>query len=75
MNYSELYNELDGKLKMSKFKNKHGERFYVIDYGISTYITGDEYEWEVLPLFNPDFGIYSSAERREIGKCLQGLYK
>ncbi len=79
MTYSEFYNKFpkDSYTRKS-FKNEHGERFYVIKTkGFLTiyFITGDETDWDMQPLFHAGFSLYSDGEVREIGKILQEFNK
>lgn len=78
MTYSDFYNKFPKKFSRKSFKNKHGERFYVIRTKTKPelyLITGDEYDWEMTPLFSDKFDIYTKQEVRELGKALQELSK
>lgn len=66
-----------------KFKNKHGEEFTVSGFGGSVWVSGDEVTAMVapkktvrgyLPLFNPDFGLWSTNELYLIGQALVDLH-
>lgn len=84
MNVDEFIKMVDD-LPKAEFKNKHGERFVLHSSGTSVYMSGDEVNAMVdddkkivkkyIPLFNPNFSIWSKEELYEIGKALMELHK
>lgn len=61
------------------FHNEHGEKFTIHSNGIMAFMSGDEVNAMVpptkkiggyIPLFNPDFSIWSKDELRMVGEAL-----
>jgi hypothetical protein len=73
MKYSTLFNEVKGKLKRVKFTNEHGEDFYLIDLGFTLAITGHETDWDVMPLFNKEFDMWSPEELSKLADAIKEL--
>lgn len=77
MNYSEFYNTLKKKdYEKVEFTNEHGERYFLIKTKGAPeayFITGDECDWEMIPLFHPSFDVWSSEEITLLGQALQKI--
>lgn len=63
------------KTLLGSFRNEHHERFEVqklennLTYSLALFITGDETDWEPIPLFNPKF-ILTEPELKQVIKIL-----
>lgn len=76
MKYPDFFKNFNGYYDKFSFANKHGENFIVARTKFAphfTFITGDEYDWEVTQLFNDQFDVYSDEELKQIGKALQAI--
>lgn len=62
-----------GVFQQDSFTNEHGEVFEVYVTQTSVFIAGDETDWKVLPLFNPQFNIWSLGELRFLGTTIAKL--
>lgn len=76
MKYEDFYREWKGQYYKSKFTNKHGEDYIVLrtkSLPSMYFVTGDETDWDVMPLFDGKFDIWSSEEIVKLGQALANL--
>lgn len=77
MKYSDFYNQVGRKSYFkSHFKNKHGEEYIVIrtkSLPEAYFVTGDETDWEMQPLFHSKFDVWSAEEIVKLGQALSNL--
>lgn len=67
MKYQTFYDAFKNAYTHVDFTNEHGERFKIIRSNENTFITGDEFDWDVHKLFNEH---YSDEEIRKLGEAL-----
>lgn len=71
-----------GELPFSRFTNEHGEVFDIHSNGVTAFMSGSEVDSMVddnkrfegyIPLFNPNFNMFSNEELFKIGNALQDV--